>query len=116
MFTDGGGGTSSSPSVGLSAGRHHRRCGELRGSCGDSEGERRLQDLRHGHPRHPVCRGPPSDRGVLHRRGLSALFEVLNLYFIWKELTLFLCKVDILGEPFGDVHLVQLRGLCAPES
>ena len=42
--------------------------------------------------------------------------EVLNLDFIWKELTLFLCKGAILGEPFREGRSVQRRGLSAPES
>lgn len=35
--------------------------------------------------------------------------QFLNIYFIYKELTLFLHKVDVLDDPFKEVHLVHLN-------
>lgn len=35
--------------------------------------------------------------------------QFLNIYFIYKELTLFLHKVDVLDDPFKEAHLVRLN-------
>ena len=40
---------------------------------------------------------------------LFRFLKLLNFYFIYKELVLFLPKVDVLDEPSKEVRLVQLK-------